>query len=382
MAQRVVVGVDVAPRGARISLAEDALCIDVGVQVDEPRRDVVGADVDDRPRAMRRQVGRDARDALADDGDVEAAVAAARRIDEVAVLEQQVPDGLGDRDRGRLVGSCAVRLRRQRRRGAAGPVRERSRVAVVDDLAGAQGEHVVDAARAHALLLPRVVVGEGALLDFQDRDVRFPSLSEGADVGEPADRARRRHRRSIHDLLQRHAEHQHLRHAVRHVRLGGHDARGVDVGADDVGREALAHGAIGNGPQEAAAAVAQVEEHAALARLVHERLDPVGSPVEQLDVAIVVEVRVQIARAHLLEHLGAGVAPGPAQDVVVEDDRALGQAPSLDRTLHRHEPLAAEVRVLDADDQNPGIRTASSPLPADPCRRRRSRRRPCQGRRC
>jgi hypothetical protein len=154
----------------------------------------------------------------------------------------------------------------------------------------------------------------------------------------------------MHDLFQLHAEHQHLRHAVRHVRLGGHDARGVEVGADDVGREALAHGAIGNRPQEAAAAVAQVEEHAALARLVHERLDRVGPPVEQLDVAIVVEVRVQIARPHLLEHLGAGVAPGPAQDVVVEDDRAVRQAPSLDRALDRDEPLAAEVRVLDADD--------------------------------
>ena len=47
----------------------------------------------------------------------------------------------------------------------------------------------------------------------------------------------------------------------------------VQVGADRIGRKAQTHRPVGNGPQEAAAAVPQIEEDAALPRLEHERLD-------------------------------------------------------------------------------------------------------------
>jgi hypothetical protein len=98
MAERVVIGVDVAPAGAGISLAENGLGIDVRMNVDEARCDVVGAGVHGGSGPVRRQVGRDARDALAHDRNVEAPLPAARRIDHDAVLEQQVVDRIGWRD--------------------------------------------------------------------------------------------------------------------------------------------------------------------------------------------------------------------------------------------------------------------------------------------
>ena len=94
MTERVVIGIDVAPVGTRISLAKYGLGIDVGMKIDKAGCDVVGADVHGRPGLLRRQIGRDARDALSNDRDVEAPVPAARRIDDVAVLEQQVVDRL------------------------------------------------------------------------------------------------------------------------------------------------------------------------------------------------------------------------------------------------------------------------------------------------
>ena len=113
------------------------------------------------------------------------------------------------------------------------------------------------------------------------------------------------------------------------------DARGVDVGADGVGRKAKTHRAIRHGPQEAPGAVPEVEEDAPLAGLVHEGLDLARSPVEQFHVPVVVEVCVQIAGPHLLQQLGAGIAPGPAQDVVVQHDRAIRQGGRLPPPVRR-----------------------------------------------
>ena len=195
------------------------------------------------------------------------------------------------------------------------------------------------------------MIGEHAFLELEDRDVGLLALAERADLGKTTDGARRGHGGAVDDLLQLHAERQHLRHAVGHVRLRGQDARGVDVGADDVGRKAEAHRAIRHGPQEASAAVPEIEEDAPLAGLVHERLDLARSPVEDLHVPVVVEVRVQIAGPHLLEHLGARIAPGPAQDVVVQHDRTIRKTAGFHGALDGDESLAAEMRVLDTDNQ-------------------------------
>jgi hypothetical protein len=97
----------------------------------------------------------------------------------------------------------------------------------------------------------------------------------------------------------------------------------VDVGADRVGWKAKLHRSIRHRPEEASAAVPEIEEDAALARLAHERLDLPRFSVEQFDVPIVVEMRVQIARPHLLQQLGARIAAHPAQDVVVQHDRTI-----------------------------------------------------------
>src|SRR5258706_10459561 len=94
MAERVVIRIDVAPIGTRISLAEYALRIDIRMEIDEAGGDVVSADVHRRSGLVRREIGRDARDMLSNDSDVKAPAAAARPIDDVAVLEQQVVDGV------------------------------------------------------------------------------------------------------------------------------------------------------------------------------------------------------------------------------------------------------------------------------------------------
>ena len=75
------------------------------------------------------------------------------------------------------------------------------------------------------------------------------------------------------------------------------------------------------------------------------------SPVEQLHVPVVVEVGVQIAGPHLLQQFGAGIAPGPAEDVVVQHDRAVRKTTGFHGAFDRNEPLTIEMRILDSDDE-------------------------------
>jgi hypothetical protein len=90
VAQCVVIGIDVAPIRPRIALTVDALRVHIRMQVYETGGHVIGADIDRRLRLMRREIGRDADDAIADDGDVEAPLAIAGGIENVPVLEQQI----------------------------------------------------------------------------------------------------------------------------------------------------------------------------------------------------------------------------------------------------------------------------------------------------
>ena len=63
---------------------------DVGVQVDQPRRDDLARGVDDVERGVGRDVVVDGGDTAARDGDVETAFVAAARIDDVPAANQQV----------------------------------------------------------------------------------------------------------------------------------------------------------------------------------------------------------------------------------------------------------------------------------------------------
>ena len=69
------------------------------------------------------------------------------------------------------------------------------------------------------------------------------------------------------DLRQVHAQRQELRQGGGQIEGGSGDALAVQVGADGVGGKALIEGGLGHREREAAAAVADVEQHPALARL-------------------------------------------------------------------------------------------------------------------
>src|SRR4051794_33819851 len=71
------------------------------------------------------------------------------------------------------------------------------------------------------------------------------------------------------DVIQLHAHGQKLVHDVEHVFHAGVHAAGVEVGRDGVRQESLLHGGDGDPPGEAAAAVPDVEDHAAFAPFDH-----------------------------------------------------------------------------------------------------------------
>ena len=73
-------------------------------------------------------------------------------------------------------------------------------------------------------------------------------------------------------VVERHAHRQELAHHVEHVLHAGVHAADVQVGRDRVGEEAILHRRHRDAPEEAAAAVADVEDHAALAALEQRRV--------------------------------------------------------------------------------------------------------------
>ena len=152
-------------------------------------------------------------------------------------------------------------------------------------------------------------------------------------------------------VLQRHAEVHDLGHHVEDVLHAGVLAAGVQVGADDVGEEALLGGRHGLPPQEAAAAVADVEDHAALA----------GRDDVRLDLPLLVDDR--IAPAHVTVHVREDVTrPQVLVEEVVERQRRevaaevdhhrhLGLRAGLDGAVDRVPVAAVVVGHLDPDDQ-------------------------------
>src|SRR5262245_9944199 len=80
-------------------------------------------------------------------------------------------------------------------------------------------QNVGDSARRHALHLPGVVIREHAVLERQHGDVGVPALAKRADLRKMIDGARRGHGGAIDEVFEFHAEREHLRHAVGHVRL-------------------------------------------------------------------------------------------------------------------------------------------------------------------
>ena len=195
----------------------------------------------------------------------------------------------------------------------------------------------------------RIDEAEVALAHGQHRDVGLGADAEVAEVVALDDR-RRLDGVGGDDVLQRHAEVHDLRHHVEDVLHAGVLAAGVQVGADDVREEALLGGRHRLPPQEAAAAVADVEEHAALA----------GGDDVGLDLALLVDDR--IAPAHVAVHVRQDVArPQVLVEEIVERQRRevaaevdhhrhLGVGAGLDRAIDRVPVAAVVVRHLDADD--------------------------------
>src|SRR5205823_2695135 len=114
--------------------------------------------------------------------------------------------------------------------------------------------------------------------------------------------------------------------------------------------KSLLHRFARNGPQEAAPAVAQVEEYTPLARFQGVRLDLAGEAVDQLHLSIVIGMGVHVAGTQLIEQLLAAGAAAVGEDVVVHHHGRVRNASSLHRAADRDPSGTAEMRRLDPYD--------------------------------
>jgi hypothetical protein len=176
-------------------------------------------------------------------------------------------------------------------------------------------------------VLQHVGQREGAVFDAQDGGVARAAGRQVGEVG-AVQQAGRGCGHGADDVGDGHAEGQELRHGDEVVIGRAVDAQHVNVGADDVGGEAGLQHFFSDGEGEGALAVADVEDHAALARL----------PDGVADAAVGVNGRVgeraeavgqHVARAKFGQHVG--VARRRVVDVA--HHRQAGALGGLDRVV-------------------------------------------------
>ena len=220
-------------------------------------------------------------------------------------------------------------------------------IEVVDHLSVAQrhlaGQPLV-ASQAGAV---HVEVAEATLLQPQHRHVGQRPDREVAEFL-ALDLPRRIPGRARDDVVDRQPEGQKLAHHVQHVFHAGVHASRVQVGRDGIGKEAFLDGRHRNAPDEAAAAMPDVEDHAALASLVKRRVQAAGRGVE-LRPQSGVHMRVDVAFSQLpRDRLGHGaLGRCPAK---IDHDRNLGDGARLDAPLDGRPLRPAVVGRLDPDD--------------------------------
>ena len=212
------------------------------------------------------------------------------------------------------------------------PAHRRSRSIFPDDFACADGEHAANAAVAHQLVQARIHEAEFPFLNFQHGDVGDRALAQVTQV-RPVDRTGGVHCRALDDLVHAQADVEQLRHGRGHVGAGQHDAALVNVGGDGVGQKALLNGGDRIAKEEAARAMADVEQYAALARR-----QSVGGDllvlVEQ-GVGAAVEVRVNVAGAQVFqEQVGIGRCGFCAKSTMTGLDESLPASTARSTASH------------------------------------------------
>src|SRR5271163_2865085 len=94
----------------------------------------------------------------------------------------------------------------------------------------------------------------------------------------------------------------------------------MKVGADGIGEESLLDGAACNGPEEASAAVSDVEEHSTLAGFDHPWLDLACEAVDEFHLPVVIHMGVNVAGAQMLQQLCFGGSLRVGENLVVHHD--------------------------------------------------------------
>ncbi len=122
----------------------------------------------------------------------------------------------------------------------------------------------------------------------------------------------------------------------------------MEVGRDRVGQKPFLDGGHGDTPQKTAAAVADVEDHAALAAFEERRIDVTGRIL--LATQARVDVRVDVAWTELLRDQLAQGPFGLARSEV-HHDRQVRQRARLDGALDGRPLWSGIVRRLDPDNQ-------------------------------
>src|SRR5215471_7659850 len=104
----------------------------------------------------------------------------------------------------------------------------------------------------------------------------------------------------------------------------------MKVSADRVRQKSSCHGPLRDRPKETAAAVTDVEEHTAAPRLCHPWLYLAGEPIDQLDLPVVVHMRVNVAGPQMVQQFFLCRAAGVGEDLVIHHDWNVGPAACLD----------------------------------------------------
>jgi len=117
------------------------------------------------------------------------------------------------------------------------------------------------------------------------------------------------------------------------------------------GGGAVLDGFGGDGPHKTAAAVTEVEQDTAPAGFPRYRTDVSAEAADQMHLLVVVHVRVQVTGAHDVEKFVLHVAVLVGVDVVVDEDRDVGELACLDGSLENEEAGRAGVVFLDSDDE-------------------------------
>src|SRR5215813_3387479 len=125
----------------------------------------------------------------------------------------------------------------------------------------------------------------------------------------------------------------------------------MKIGANRIRQKSSSYRPLRDGPKKTAAAVTDVEEHAAAPRLCHPWLYLAGEAVDQLDLPVVEHVRVNVAGPQMVQQLFLRGAAGVGEDLVIHHDWNIRPAACVDGPIDRGPSRFREVRRLDAHDR-------------------------------